>query len=129
MGTDLHVNCVSVSHGELTVVRDVRFAGTFEGITTVAVGVDERRPFRLFVFREGDVRHVVAEIAVRRRRGRRPLQRVALPGVALLLLGRPARRLKLKPRSRLPSTHVRACGDGSAGTCLASPERRGVPMR
>src|SRR5205085_6147317 len=34
--------------GGLAVVRDARFAGTFEGITTVAVGVNKRLPVRVF---------------------------------------------------------------------------------
>jgi hypothetical protein len=54
----------STLHG-LAVVRDVRFAGTFEGITTVAVGVTKRLPFRVFVFRDHGVRHVVVDVARR----------------------------------------------------------------
>jgi hypothetical protein len=51
--------------GSLAVVRDVRFAGTFEGISTVAVGVSGRLPFRVFVTRDHDVRHVVVDVARR----------------------------------------------------------------
>jgi hypothetical protein len=47
----------------LAVVRDVRFAGTFEGITTAAVGVSKRLPVRVFVTREHGVRHVVVDVA------------------------------------------------------------------
>jgi hypothetical protein len=51
--------------GGLAVVRDVRFAGTFEGITTVAVGVSKRLPFRVSVVRDHAVRHVVVDVARR----------------------------------------------------------------
>ena len=51
--------------GGLAVVRDLRFAGTFEGITTVAVGVSGRLPFRVFVTRDHAVRHVVVDVARR----------------------------------------------------------------
>jgi len=47
----------------LTVVRDVRFAGTFEGLTTVAVGVSKRLPVRVFVTRAQGIRHVVVDVA------------------------------------------------------------------
>jgi hypothetical protein len=47
----------------LTVVRDVRFAGTFEGVTTVAVGVSKRLPVRVFVTGAQGVRHVVVDVA------------------------------------------------------------------
>jgi hypothetical protein len=49
--------------GGLAVVRDVRFAGTFEGVTTVAVGVTKRLPVRVFVTRDHGVRHVVVDVA------------------------------------------------------------------
>jgi hypothetical protein len=49
----------------LAVVRDVRFAGTFEGVTTVAVGVGRRLPFRVFVTGDHGVRHVVVDVARR----------------------------------------------------------------
>jgi hypothetical protein len=51
--------------GGLAVVRDVRFAGTFEGVTTVAVGVSTRLPFRVLVIRDHAGRHVVVDIARR----------------------------------------------------------------
>jgi hypothetical protein len=41
----------------------VKFAGTFEGQTTLAVGVREQRPFRVWVRGEPDYRHVVIDIA------------------------------------------------------------------
>jgi hypothetical protein len=41
----------------------VKFAGTFEGQTTVAVGVREQRPFRVWVRSEPSYRHVVIDIA------------------------------------------------------------------
>jgi hypothetical protein len=47
----------------LAVVRDVRFAGTFEGVTTVAVGVSKRLPVRVFVTGAQGVRHVVVDVA------------------------------------------------------------------
>jgi hypothetical protein len=47
----------------LTVVRDVRFAGTFEGVTTAAVGVSKRLPVRVFVTGAQGVRHVVVDVA------------------------------------------------------------------
>jgi hypothetical protein len=49
----------------LAVVRDVRFAGTFEGVTTVAVGVAARLPVRVFVTRDQSRSHVVVDIARR----------------------------------------------------------------
>lgn len=51
--------------GSLAVVRDVRFAGTFEGISTVAVGVSGRLPFRVLVTSDHGVRHVVVDVARR----------------------------------------------------------------
>lgn len=44
-------------------VRDVRFAGTFEGISNLAVGVHGRLPVRLFVTRDHGVQHVVVDVA------------------------------------------------------------------
>jgi hypothetical protein len=44
-------------------LRAVRFAGSFEGQTTVAVGVRERLPFRAFVTRDGSYQHVVLDIS------------------------------------------------------------------
>jgi hypothetical protein len=41
----------------------VAFAGSFEGQTTVAVGVRERRPFRVWISGERHYRHVVLDIA------------------------------------------------------------------
>jgi hypothetical protein len=41
----------------------VKFAGTFEGQTTIAVGVREQRPFRVWVRSEPGYRHVVVDIA------------------------------------------------------------------
>src|SRR6266536_1873674 len=41
----------------------VKFAGSFEGQTTVAVGVRAKRPFRVWVRSERDYRHVVVDIA------------------------------------------------------------------
>jgi len=49
----------------LAVVRDVRFAGTFEGVTTVAVGAVARRPVRVAVIRDYGGRHVVVDVARR----------------------------------------------------------------
>jgi len=44
-------------------LRAVPFAGSFEGQTTVAVGVRERLPFRVLVTSERVYRHVVLDIA------------------------------------------------------------------
>lgn len=44
-------------------LRAVTFAGSFEGQTTVAVGVRERRPFRVLVTSDRGYRHVVVDIA------------------------------------------------------------------
>lgn len=44
-------------------LRAVTFAGSFEGQTTLAVGVRERRPFRVWVSSEPGYRHVVLDIA------------------------------------------------------------------
>jgi len=44
-------------------LRAVTFAGSFEGQTTVAVGVRERLPFRVLVTTERGYRHVVLDIA------------------------------------------------------------------
>jgi hypothetical protein len=44
-------------------LRAVTFAGSFEGQTTIAVGVRERLPFRVLVTSERGYRHVVVDIA------------------------------------------------------------------
>jgi hypothetical protein len=44
-------------------LRAVRFAGSFEGQTTVAVGARERLPFRAFVTSDGSYQHLVLDIA------------------------------------------------------------------
>jgi hypothetical protein len=44
-------------------LRAVTFAGSFEGQTTVAVGVRERLPFRVFVSSSGSYQHVVLDIS------------------------------------------------------------------
>jgi hypothetical protein len=44
-------------------LTEVRFAGSFEGQTTFAVGVRERSPFRVFTLRNDAVRRVVVDIA------------------------------------------------------------------
>jgi len=44
-------------------LRAVAYAGSFEGQTTVAVGVRERLPFRVFVTGGGSYKHVVVDIA------------------------------------------------------------------
>jgi hypothetical protein len=49
--------------GGLAVVRDVRFAGTFEGISTIAVGTSARQPFRVFVLADPGYRRVVVDVA------------------------------------------------------------------
>jgi hypothetical protein len=44
-------------------LTQVAFAGSFEGQTTVAVGVRERRPFQVWISGERHYRHVVLDIA------------------------------------------------------------------
>ena len=44
-------------------LRQVAFAGSFEGQTTIAVGVRVRLPFRVFVTGDRGYRHVVVDIA------------------------------------------------------------------
>jgi hypothetical protein len=46
-------------------LREVRYAGSFEGQTTIAVGVRERLPFRVFTVLDprDQVRHVVLDVA------------------------------------------------------------------
>jgi hypothetical protein len=44
-------------------LRAVTFAGSFEGQTTVAVGVRQRLPFRVFVSSAGSYQHVVLDIS------------------------------------------------------------------
>jgi hypothetical protein len=43
-------------------LRAVTFAGSFEGQTTMAVGVRERLPFRILVTSERGLKHVVLDI-------------------------------------------------------------------
>ena len=44
-------------------LQEVAFAGSFEGQTTVAVGVREQRPFRVWISSDAHYRHVVLDIA------------------------------------------------------------------
>lgn len=44
-------------------LRAVTFAGSFEGQTTVAVGVREQLPFRVFVSSDGSYQHVVLDFS------------------------------------------------------------------
>ena len=44
-------------------LQQVAFAGSFEGQTTVAVGLRERRPFRVWISSEPHYRRVVLDIA------------------------------------------------------------------
>ncbi|MEP7194503.1 MAG: hypothetical protein ABI903_16780 [Actinomycetota bacterium] len=44
-------------------LRAVTFAGSFEGLTAVAVGVREKLPFRMFVSSAGTYQHVVLDIS------------------------------------------------------------------
>jgi hypothetical protein len=44
-------------------LRAVAYAGSFEGQTTIAVGVRDRRPFRVFTLASGGYRRVVVDIA------------------------------------------------------------------
>ena len=48
-----------------TTLRDVRFAGSFEHVTTFAVGVRSRRPFRVLTLPDGanHVTHLVVDVA------------------------------------------------------------------
>jgi hypothetical protein len=46
-----------------TSLRQVAFAGSFEGQTTAAVGVRERLPFRVFVTADRGYRHVVVDLS------------------------------------------------------------------
>jgi hypothetical protein len=52
-----------VSATDWDALTGVKFAGTFEGQTTLAVGVREQRPFRVWVRSEPGYRHVVVDIA------------------------------------------------------------------
>jgi hypothetical protein len=47
-------------------LREVRYAGSFEGQTTIAVGVRERRPFRVFTVLDArdQVRRLVLDVAL-----------------------------------------------------------------
>lgn len=47
-------------------LRAIRFAGTFEGQSTFAVGVNRRRAFRIFVLHRGPGTRLVLDIAHRR---------------------------------------------------------------
>jgi hypothetical protein len=60
VGEDLVAPAKLASRTSLT---QVAFAGSFEGQTTVAVGVRERRPFRVWISGEPHYRHVVLDIA------------------------------------------------------------------
>jgi hypothetical protein len=44
-------------------LRQVTYAGSFEGQTTAAIGVRTRLPFRVFVTADGGYRHVIVDIA------------------------------------------------------------------
>jgi hypothetical protein len=44
-------------------LRQVAFAGSFEGQSTVAVGVRERLPFHVAVIGDGHYRHVILDVA------------------------------------------------------------------
>jgi len=44
-------------------LREVRFAGSFEGITTVAVGVEAELPFRVGSYEQDGISHVYVDIA------------------------------------------------------------------
>jgi hypothetical protein len=44
-------------------LTDVRFAGSSEGQTTLAVGVRDQRPFRVWISSEQYYRHVILDIA------------------------------------------------------------------
>jgi hypothetical protein len=44
-------------------LAEVKFAGSFEGQTTFAVGVRDTRPFRIWINSEQDYQHVVVDIA------------------------------------------------------------------
>jgi hypothetical protein len=52
-----------VSTSGLPSVTGVKYAGSFEGLTVVAVGVRDVRPFRVWARSERDYRHVVVDIA------------------------------------------------------------------
>ncbi|HZC54159.1 MAG TPA: hypothetical protein VE441_16910 [Mycobacterium sp.] len=44
-------------------LTEVTFAGSFEGQTTIAIGVRDKRPFRVWVSSEHNYQHVVVDIA------------------------------------------------------------------
>lgn len=44
-------------------VREIRFAGSFEGVSTFGIGVDAKRPFAVSVWQEGSVTHVIVDVA------------------------------------------------------------------
>jgi hypothetical protein len=60
LGQDLVAPATLAGWASLT---RVAFAGSFEGQTTVAVGLRESRPFRVWVSGERHYRHVVLDIA------------------------------------------------------------------
>jgi hypothetical protein len=51
--------------GGWTTLREVRFAGSFENVTTFAVGVRSQRPFRALVLADtgNHITHVVVDVA------------------------------------------------------------------
>jgi hypothetical protein len=51
--------------GQQSVLKEVRFAGTFEHVTTFALGVGSERPFRVLVLPDSGshVTHVVVDVA------------------------------------------------------------------
>lgn len=49
--------------GDYPSLKEIRFAGTSEGMTTFAVGVATKRPFAVESWRQGDVTRVVLDIA------------------------------------------------------------------
>lgn len=53
----------ATSLASFTSLRAVRFAGSFEGQTTIVVGVSQKRPFRVWSMREPGYQHVVLDIA------------------------------------------------------------------
>ncbi len=60
LGADLVPTARLANWASLT---QVAFAGSFEGQTTVAVGVRERRPFRVWTSGDRGYRHVIVDIA------------------------------------------------------------------
>ena len=60
LGTDLVAPAELAGWASLT---QVAFAGSFEGQTTVAVGVRDKRPFRVWTSGDQGYRHVIIDIA------------------------------------------------------------------